>query len=69
MCGECCKEIACSHLFVVDEFVTICSIYDYRDQYCPEHKADHRGCITSPEHPDIDYLRNGKCTYYFEEDE
>lgn len=53
-CGFCCgfvdgrrTEGACRHL--TDDGK--CSIYDRRDQHCPECGHDHRNCIAGPRYP------------------
>lgn len=65
-CGFCCgfvdgkiTEGSCRHLTNDGK----CSIYDRRDQFCPECGHDHRACITAPRYP-LNKL-NPNCGYKF----
>jgi len=70
MCGWCCgfvdgkvTEGACSHLTADGK----CSIWNKRDEFCPEHGTTHENCIRYPQFP-VRKL-NPKCGYRFYDEE
>jgi len=79
-CGACgCEKLKCLHFEWQDGLAT-CTIYNDRDheicEECTEYMSkkygkkvviSHKQCITFPDNPKLNVIKNGKCGYKFEE--
>ena len=79
-CGACgCEKLGCLHFKWEDELAT-CLIHNCRDmdicEKCTEYMSkkygkkvviNHKQCITFPENPGFNVIKDGKCGYKFEE--
>jgi hypothetical protein len=71
-CGGCAKDcLKCPHGELHNDG-SICTIYETRHLYCKEcskiHNEfiTHQICIDFPNHPWLDVIRRGICSYKFE---
>jgi len=69
-CGICCVDEKCSHYQVINKLPT-CMIYNKRAEVCKKcsilEDETHKVCIDFPDHPWLKVIRNGECSYKFEE--
>ena len=75
-CGWCCEQEKCPHLSYDAEGKSDCLIWDKLDQPCDVCGAEmiklgkskrytHKVCIDFPNHPYLNCLKSGKCSYKF----
>jgi hypothetical protein len=67
-CGACGCKKECPHYEAEDTglfWVSRCTIYHRRDEFCVECGTDHASCIGYPDNPWIGVVRTGACVYKF----
>ena len=80
-CGACnCKKFNCPHFSLDQDGLTLCSIHDKLNEVCKictnskssgfyekGREIIHKMCADFPDHPWLKVIRNGECSYHFEE--